>query len=266
MNVKDLIKSGQLSEARSQLIDQVKTSPADTSARTLLFQVLVFGGEWDKAERHLEAISTQDRGNPALLYYKNLIEAEKERIKVNQLDALPSFLPKTPPYFQLYFQARQKLKENKFDKAEELLQQVEEQMSPISGTVNGKSFTGIRDTDSSLAYFLETFAHGKYVWIPFEFIRELTLSPPETLFDLVWASSTITTWEGLTLNCVLPVLYPNSSNHENDLVKMGKMTEWESVGGPFIKGIGQHVFEFGKEDVSLLEIKDVQFNFSGPDE
>ena len=60
MDSRDLIKAGRLSEARKQLIEEVKSSPADSGKRTLLFQVLIFCGEWDKAERHLETVAAQD--------------------------------------------------------------------------------------------------------------------------------------------------------------------------------------------------------------
>jgi type VI secretion system protein ImpE len=60
MNSKDLIKAGRLSDARKQLTEEVKAKPGDSGRRTLLFQVLAFYGEWDKAERHLDAIGTQD--------------------------------------------------------------------------------------------------------------------------------------------------------------------------------------------------------------
>ncbi len=267
MSIKDLIQAGHLSDARSQLVEKVKASPADTTARTLLFQILVLCGEWNKAERHLDAIEIQDGSiQPAFLHYKSLIAAERERLKVLSLETLPSFLPKTPAYFSLYYQGVQNLRNNKTDEAAELFRQVESQVPNISGTINGKKFTGFKDTDTALAYFLETIAHGRYVWIPFEAIRELTVMPPETLFDLIWASATLTTWEGLTLNCTLPVLYPDSSSAENNQIKMGRMTDWLPMGGSFTKGLGQHVFETEEDDIALLEIQEAVFTFSEQDE
>ncbi len=46
---------------------------------------------------------------------------------------------------------------------------------------------------------------------------------------------------------------------------MGRMTDWISLGGPFARGVGQHVFEAGGEDISLLEIRKIMFNFTGND-
>ncbi|HAA04476.1 MAG TPA: virulence protein SciE type, partial [Syntrophobacteraceae bacterium] len=46
MEPKELIRAGRLTEARTLLTEAVKASPADMGLRTLLFQVLVFFGEW----------------------------------------------------------------------------------------------------------------------------------------------------------------------------------------------------------------------------
>ena len=40
MDAKDLIKAGKLSEARSQLVEDVKSSPGNLNSRTLLFQAV----------------------------------------------------------------------------------------------------------------------------------------------------------------------------------------------------------------------------------
>lgn len=261
MNSKDLIKAGRLADAREQLTEKVKAKPGDSGKRTLLFQVLSFYGEWDKAERHLDAIGAQDvAADVAAQVYKNLIHAERERTEVCELKRRPSFLPKTPPYLETYYAAQTKIGEQEIDEAKLLLDQVEAQRPVISGTVNGKSFTGFKNTDTFLSLFLEAIVHERYVWIPFEEIRELVVSTPKTLFDLLWITARITTWDGLTMNCYLPVLYPNSFLHEDDRIKLGRMTDWISLGGQFAKGIGQHVFQVGGEDISILEIREALFN------
>ncbi len=261
MDSKDLIKAGRLSDARKQLTEEVKAKPGDSGRRTLLFQVLAFYGEWDKAERHLDAIGTQDvAADVAVQVYKNLIHAERERTEVCKLKRRPSFLPETPSYLEMYYAAQTKIGEKNIDDAKLLLDQVEAQRPVISGTMNGKSFTGFKDTDTFLSLFLEAIVHERYVWIPFEAIRELIISAPKTLFDLLWITARITTWDGLTMNCYLPVLYPNSFLHEDDRIKLGRMTDWISLGGQFTKSIGQHVFQVGEDDMSILEIREALFN------
>ncbi len=129
----------------------------------------------------------------------------------------------------------------------------------MSGSVDGRSFSGFRDTDALLSLFLEAIVYEQYVWIPFESIRELSISIPKTLFDLLWISSRVATTKGVTLSCYLPVLYPESSSHEDDRVKLGRMTDWTPLGGRFSKGSGQHVFQIGEEEIAILDIREASF-------
>jgi type VI secretion system protein ImpE len=258
MTIAELIKAGKLSEARQQLVQEVKAAPADLGKRTTLCQVLCFGGEWDKAERHLDAISRQaPERETGVQVYRNLIGAERERLEVLSLRRRPAFLTEAPPWLDSYWSALEKMAAGASEEVERLFDDVKEQCSIISGTVNQTPFTGIRNTDSRLLLFLEAFVHERYIWIPFVSIREMILSPPKTLMDLLWVSASITAWSGITMNCYLPVLYAASSSHEDERVRLGHMTDWQALCGPFAKGIGQQVLQVGEMDMALLEIREL---------
>ena len=261
MDPRDLIKAGKLAEARKRLTEEVRAQPADLGKRTLLFQVLAFCGEWSKAEQHLDAIVAQDsKKETGAQVYKNLVGAERERQEVLKLARRPSFLPGTPPYAEIYFAAAQKLLDQKIEEAEGLFDQIEAQRPEVRGTLDGMAFVGFEDTDTFLSPFLETMVHGRTVWIPFESIREIGLLPPKNLFDLLWIQGHVTTWEGLVLNCHLPVLYAGSFSHEDERIKLGRMTDWIPLGGAFSRGVGQHVYQIGDQEKALLEIREVLFN------
>lgn len=267
MDVRELIRDGKLLEARQQLIDAVKTSPADAGKRTLLFQIHAFCGEWDKAERDLDLIAAQDAKRVAgAQVYKNLVHAEKERLQVFNNEHRPSCIPETPPYLELFYTACEKLMHREMTEATSLFAQIDAQVPHISGIVNGRKFLGFQDTNVLTAYFLEIMVHDRYCWVPFTALRELILTPPKTLFDLLWVASRITTWEGLTMNCFLPVLYADSSLHEDDRIKLGRMTDWATLGGSFLKGSGQHVFQIGEEEIAILEMRELLFNLPGSTE
>ena len=267
MEAKDLIRAGKLSEARKLLTEEVKKLPGDLSKRTLLFQVLAFTGEWGKAQSHLEIIAIQDsKKETGVQVFKNLIQAEKQRGEVLKLRQRPSFLPTSPRYAEKYFAAREKLGEKKIREAGELFAKIDAEQPIVSGTLDGKAFTGFKDTDSFLWRFLEAMIYERYTWIPIESMRELVIDPPKTLFDLLWIPARITTWEGLNINCFVPVLYPDSFLHEDDRVKLGRMTDWVSLGGTLTQGFGRHVFQIGGEEKSILEIREVLFKLSGSEE
>jgi len=157
-------------------------------------------------------------------------------------------------------------REGKTDRARTIYEEIEEGRPAVSGTVNGRTFEGLWDTDSFLSCFLEAIVHDRYLWLPFESIAQLSLEPPKTLFDLLWIGASLTTWQGMSLHCWLPVLYPGSSAHEDDRIKMGKVTDWQQLGNGFSQGMGQHVYQAGDEDVSLLEIREVVFARPGEGE
>jgi type VI secretion system protein ImpE len=260
VNAKALIQAGRLKETRQQAVAEVKAAPSDPEKRTLLFQVLAFCGEWDKAEAHLDVIAAQDvKAEIGAQLYKGLLAAEREREAVST-QRLPAILPKIPPYLEMYLGARRKLEEKQAEEAEALFDQAESQRPHASGKANGAPFDDFRDTDTFLEFFLEAMVHGHYVWIPFESLRELSIPSPKTLMDLLWTTARITTENGLVMNCHLPVLYPGSHTHEDDRVKLGRMTDWVSLGGSYSRGVGQHVFRAGEAEMALLEIRELAFD------
>ncbi len=262
MESKELIKQGRLIEARRQLTEEVRNAPSDDAKRTLLFHVLLFSGEWDKAQHHLDVIALQDAAHePGFRAYADLIAGERERKTVREGKSVPGFLSQAPSYTDGFFHAMEELKNGRVEHAESLIEDIAENRPTIRGTVNGRRFNGIINMDGEFSFFVETIVHNRYVWFPFESLRELSIAPPVAFLDLLWVPANITTWEGLSVNCHMPVLYPDSSTHEDDRVKMGRMTDWVPMGGSFYKGMGQQVFLIGEEEVPILEIRDMLFDF-----
>ncbi|HHP7235659.1 MAG TPA: type VI secretion system accessory protein TagJ [Desulfobacterales bacterium] len=267
MDARELIREGRLSDARSRLTESVKANPGDSGSRTMLFQVLAYAGEWDKARRHLEVLAGQDSGRAGgVSVCLELVQAETERLQVMDLKTPPSFLPREPDFADGLRTVLQDLYQGSFESARQHVEAIDAACPRIAGTLNGNAFEGVRDVDARFAHVLEAFIHGRYVWIAFADIRELALPRPKNLLDLLWMQAQVTTWEGLTANAHLPVLYPASFRHADDAVKLGRVTEWESMGAGLIRGIGQHVFEFGDREVGLLEIQEANFIPSGSED
>jgi type VI secretion system protein ImpE len=267
MDAKELIKAGKLAEARKHLTDAVKSAPGNIANRTMLFQVLACGGEWDKARRHLEAIATQDSSRQAgVLGYLNVLQAEAERSEVFRHRRAPAYWPERPAYSDQYEIAREKIRTQDFAGANQILEDIARQRPAVEGTLNGKPVAGFHDTDSQLAFFLEAFVHERYVWIALESLREVVAPPPATFLDLLWISAHVTTRDGMAVNCFLPVLYPETFLHDDDRMKLGRMTDWLPLGGGLFKGVGQHVFQAGDTEIGILEIREANFTRERQDE
>ncbi|UFS70720.1 tetratricopeptide repeat protein [Geomonas sp. RF6] len=260
MNAVELIREGRLAEARTRLAEDLRGAPADPELRALLFKVLAFAGEWDKALKHLDMLELQCRGTlPQVEPYRSLVAAERARAEVQAGRRVPDFLSDPPVYLQDFLAARQALAAGDPAPLAALLPVLEESLGSLSGTFNGEPFGGVLDPDATLIPFLEVFIHDQYLWFPFSAIRELTLEPPATLLDLLWTPARLVTWDGLTTECILPVLYPGSAGHADDAVRLGRRTEWQELCGSFCRGFGQHLFLFGDEEKGILEIREVVF-------
>jgi type VI secretion system protein ImpE len=263
MNAKSLIKDGNLSDARVMLVERVKTNPADTAARSLLFQVMLLCGEWDKAKRQLDIIASRN-ASPDMnqTIFEHLIQAEKERLEVFSMDRRPTFFPEIPDYSEDFFAARELLKTGTLDGAAERFSRIDDNLPQPKGTLNGEPFVGFRNTDSTLAYVIEAIEYERYLWVPIANVREMVVRPPATLLDLIWAKGRITTWEGLTMGCFFPVRYPGSTASDDDQTRMGRLTRWEDLGGGFARGLGQQVFDIGGTDCSIFEITEAVFSIT----
>jgi len=235
MNAQELFRAGNLGEALKVLSAEVRDNPTDTRRRTFLFELLCFAGDYARADKQLEVLG---QGGPTseigVLIYRSAVFAERQR---QDLFARSEY-PKPRP-----------------DSVE----------TECSGTLNGKQFTSFSDADPRIGARLELFAAGNYMWLPFEHIAAIQISPPKRLRDLIWTPAAVTTtpsFKGAELGEVLlPVLSPFSWQHSDDAVRLGRATVWEEREGyddlvPF----GQKLWLADGEEIPFLELRELEFN------
>ena len=239
MSAQDLFRAGKLNEAIQALGAELRDRPDDVQRRTFLFELLCFVGEYSRAEKHLTLLSdsNEDAAMGGLLF-RSALKAERARRE--------------------FFEGKQ------YADASPVA-------NTLSGTLNGEPFTTIEDIDPRLGARLEFFIAGEYMWLPLAHIGTLEMGPPRYLRDLLWASATIIggpVLDGKEFGEVLlPVLYPFSSSHASDSVKLGRETDWtwsdkESIDIPF----GQKLFVLdGERSIPILEIRELKFAESLPE-
>jgi type VI secretion system protein ImpE len=255
MNAKQHFDSGNLSAAVEAAVAEVKQNPSDNARRTFLFELLSFAGDLDRAQRQLEAIGHLDAESEwAVQVYTNILHAERARRRFFSDGLKPEFLFDPPPYAQLHLDAANRLRDGRPDEAAELLQRSEAEQPGVRGEVNGRPCDEIRDCDDLLAPFLEVIVLRDYVWLPLEQIRELETSPPERPRDLVWLPARFLLSDGSQQRGYLPLTYCGSHEHADDLVKLGRMTDWREGEGP-ISGVGLHTLLAGEDAVGLSELR-----------
>ena len=264
MNAKDLFDAGELSAAVEQLNQEVRVHPTDSRLRTFLFELLCFAGDYQRAERQLDVIAQQSANlELGTQTYRRVLAGERGRIAVATEDSLPTFLLEPPPFVALHLAALRHLGEDKPAEARVLLTQAAEAHPAVRGKVDGQAFSDFSDGDVVLSPFLEAIIRGRYVWVPFAQIRRFTVAAPKHLRDLLWAPGTLETLSGPSGEIFLPVLYSGSFRHQDDLVKLGRMTDWEDAGEGLRRGVGQRMFFVDDGEKSILEIREVEFNVNG---
>jgi type VI secretion system protein ImpE len=263
MDAKQLFDSGNLQGAISQLTADVKASPLELRNRIFLFELLCFAGDFQRAERQLDAVaqvSGDVKTELGVQMYRQILQAEDIRGKIIKGESRqPKFLFEPPSYTALHLQALTKLKDQHFDEMEALLNESSKLQKNLPGQIDNVPFEDFRDGDDLLAPFLEVFIQADYVWLPLEQVLRFEIQAPRTLRDLLWIPAKIELPEQPATDVFIPVRYCGSSGHPDDSVKLGRMTVWEPVGEEKNLGKGQRTFLIGGDERSLLEIRKIEF-------
>jgi type VI secretion system protein ImpE len=226
-----LYKEGKLSDAITSLQGELRSNPNDVPRRTFLFELLCFQGKFDRAWKQLEVIETADPSSYlGTTWFKQVIRAEEHRQEMFRKGELPD--------------------------------RVEDGASG-PGVLNGEAFSDIRDADPRIGPRLEVIAGGRYVWIPFSELSAVTLSPPKLLRDLYWASGEITSISpgaGEAAEVLLPAMTALAWQSEDEMVQLGRLTEWAELGTAEETPIGQKLLLVDDEDFPFLEIRELKFD------
>ena len=230
MKAQELLASGKVREAESRLTAALRDNPTDAKQRTMLFEVLCFSGQYDRAGKHLGLLAqaSHEAEMGAVLYYSAL-HAEKVRHEMFQKQEFPPEKPaKSPP-----------------------------------GKLNGKPFESISDADPDIGARLEVYAAGAYLWLPFQHIASVNIDPPRTLRDTLWTPAFVLTgpsFNGTDIGqVIIPAIYPFSWKSDDETIWLGRATEWVQDDAGNTYPVGQKTFIVDGEEVPLLEIRSLEF-------
>jgi type VI secretion system protein ImpE len=228
MTPRDLLQAGKLDEAIDALSAELRDNPADAHRRTFLFELLCFAGKYDRAEKQLDVVGqgSKEAEMGALLYHSAL-HAERMRQQMFESGNFPSTTTPTA----------------------------------VSGTLNGNPFASLTDADPRIGARLELFAAGQYTWIPFEQIDSIQMLPPKRLRDMLWAPAIVRTGEsfrGMELGeVIIPAIAPLTWRHADGAVRLGRVTEWESLDDDSEAPIGQKLLLVDGEEFPILEVREL---------
>jgi type VI secretion system protein ImpE len=259
MSASELYRTGKLEEAIQAQISEVKANPADHAKRLFLFELSVFVGDLDRARRQIEAVEyTEPELQIALMAYRKLLDAEQKRRQLFADGLKPGFLVAPPEHVGLRLEAVNRMRQKQPAGAASTLAKAQEATPALEGLLNKKPFTALRDCDDLFSGVLEVMSQGNYYWVPFEQIDTLAAKPPKFPRDLLWLAARLEVRDGPAGDVFLPALYPQSHEHADNQVKLGRMTDWQGAEGEPVRGMGLRMFLVGDDDVSLLEWRQLE--------
>ena len=227
----ELYRAGELSNAIKALGDELRNFPLDAKRRTFLFELLLFAGELGRAEKHLDVLAAA--GGPAAggaILYHSAIHAEQTRQQMFRTGQFPA----------------------QHDDAPE-----------CPGTSGGVAFADFQDADHHIGPNLEVFIAGSYTWIPIKYVRHLTIEQPKGLRDLMWLTARVETSPAFRLQelgeVLLPAICPLSSQHPNELVRLGRESVWEPDETFGEIPFGPKLMLIDGQEVPLLELREIEW-------
>jgi type VI secretion system protein ImpE len=261
MSASESYRAGRLGEAVEAQIQEVKRAPADHARRLFLFELLAFAGEWDRARRQVEAVKyDQLELEVATNNYRKLLDAEQARRNLFEGGTRPQTFAEPPAHVGLRLEAVDRLREKNLAGAAELLARAQQASPALCGELNGKRFEGLRDCDDLFGGVLEVMAQGRYYWVPLEQVESVTLNAPRFPRDLIWTPARLDLHEGASGEVFLPALYPGTSAHSDDAVKLGRYTDWQAPEGGPVLGRGARLFLIGDDATPLLEWRELKLD------
>ena len=255
MNAEELFKAGNLMEAVESQLAVVKKNPTDTNARFFLAELSAFQGDWDRADRQLDAVVQQSEGTPLLtLLFRQLVRAEIIREQVFAEGRAPELVIELDEETQLQLELNTSLRLKDVGKVEELLQRSEGLSGAVKGVCGETPFSMIQDLDDRFRGVAELLtASGKYFWVPWKSIRSLDFAKPERPMDLIWRKATIEVDGGPDGEVFMPVRYPNPVGW-GDEEKLGRGTQWEESDLGSVTGVGQRMILIEDDGMPIMEI------------
>ena len=258
---RELFDAGNLGDAILQVTSEVKAAPADSHKRTFLFELLCFAGEYDRAERQLDVIGHQSaKSEIGVQVYRNNLKAERDRARLFSDGLQPHFLVEPPTYVDLHLSAINRIREGNLEEARAVLDRAEEERPAFTGRINGDQFLDFRDYNDLLGPVLEVIMAGEYTWLPFEQIKQISIESPRQLRDLIWTPARIEATDGTLGEVFIPALYSGSSRHPQDMVRLGRMTDWESLSDDLYIPAGLRLFLVDNEDRPMLAVRSIEFD------
>lgn len=260
MTLEQLIREGRLEDALEHAVDNAREHPTNADYRYQLVSLFVIAGELERAEGQLRALAAAD---PTLLsgtaIYASLLQAEEERRRVFAEGADAPIAPDANETAARRAGMLSRLTPDP-ETASSTLATLQGSEPSIAARVDGTAYANLADYDDFIGPTLEVFAGGRYLLVPMAHLASLEFSKPKALLDLIWAQVKLVERSGVEATAHVPVLYAGTAAADDPMVRLGRKTEWEDIGGVGFRGLGQRILTDGEVELPLLSIRRIDFD------
>lgn len=253
----DLFQQGQLTAAIEAAQQAVQRKPTDVGHRALLAELLLFTGDFERADAVIAALEFVAPDTAIVVAeFRQLLRAAVARRQLGSDGRLPEFLGEPTAFQKNILQALVALRAGDAEAAAEAAAAAEAIRPIVTGTANGVAFDDFRDADDLSSGSLEVLTTtGKYFWLPVERVISLEFQAPKRPRDLFWRRCTISVKDGPDGDVYLPALYETTET--DDQLRLGRSTMWSSAAP--VRGSGQRVFVVGDDAMPINQLQTVQF-------
>ncbi len=252
--------AGDIEGAVAAATAAVKAQPREPGPRWLLAEMLLFAGEFERADRALDAV-IEDNPSPTVMEFRQLLRAEVVRRQVLSEGRVPKFQGEDPtPAQKAAAQAVTLLRAGDHAGAAAAAAEVESLRPRVPGKAGDAAFDDLRDADDIFAGMVEVHtAGGEYMWVPVERLRALSFEAPKRPRDLYWRRCAIEMKDGQEGVVYMPTIYPWTAKDMPNPLRLGRGTEWQEDAG-LVRGLGMREFLVGEEAKTLAELTDITFD------
>ena len=259
MTTGDLFRQGRLNEAIDAAAASVKRRPLEAASRILFSELLLFAGDFARADNVLEAAGTVEPAAAlAVAEFRQLLRAATACRQVAREGRMPDLLGGPTPSQTSLVRALMALREGDEAAAASAADAAELARQPAPGTHNGVAFRDFRDADDLCAGVIDVLTTtGKHFWVPIERVETATFHPPVRVRDLFWRRCSMTVRGGPEGDVYVPAIYDHDRD-TGDRLRLGRETEWTTTAP--IRGTGQRVFFTGSDGVPIHELGTIEIH------
>lgn len=249
------LDSGNVAAAVELALAWVKAEPSSTEARRLLIDLLIIGGDFERADKQADILS---KVSPDLALAMSLIRGRLRAANARAAWFLEGAVPAFPEGPTSRDQVAMELAVAERVGITHHVEAALSALTAISETsgmiVNGKSTETFRDADDRVPHALEVLCtNGSYMWVDFDLIEAVTFGEVKTVRDLAWRSTKLTLRDGSESEVVTCGTY--YATDQTDSHRLARSTDWVELAAGSIAGKGQKAFLSGDDALFALDLK-----------